>query len=115
MASTVRGRTRTDQIADNGGRFQQVLAVVQHHESMLPGEDALQSSLGRLPLEGRDAQFLRDRTRNVLWLRSRPQANEPGAIRQFGFQFTRRLESQTRLAHATGPKEGDQPDVSAAQ
>ena len=108
-------RSGGQQLADQRGRRQQVLEVVEHQQPVLRAEETLDRMLEGLPLEWRDAHGLCDRARNVLDTGGRGERNEPGAVPILALKPPRHLERQPRLPHPARPGERDQAGLVAAQ
>src|SRR4051812_49427840 len=82
---------------------------------MLRGEEALDRLTVGLAAEQDDPERADDRRGHVIDSLDRDQRDEARAVGEVRLDSTRSLKRETRLAHATRPRQRQQPDRAAAQ
>ena len=101
-------RRRLQQLADEWGRFEQLLEVVQEEQELASAQLVLERVLG-------EPERLRDRRSDERRVDERGQADEPDAVGERAGELVCRPKRDPRLAGAAGPGERDDPAVTAEQ
>ena len=97
--------TAGQEIADERSCLEHMLEVVQHEDSPLRAEEALDSGNRRFAAHRSHVERLRDRTRDVLTLCDGREEDQPGTVRILGLEPPCHVEGQPRLAHPARPGE----------
>ncbi len=92
-----------------GRRLDHMLTAIQDQQEPLPANGGPDAVGGRRGGTGREAEGGRDSGRNQVGIAQRPKLGEPHAVGEAPEEKARRLEGQSRLAHATRTDQGHEP------
>ncbi len=105
-----RVRRRAQQrVGEPAGRFEQVLAVVEHDEQRLRAQRVGHVVVARGARQRRRAERAADRGRHFVRRRERRQLDDPHAVGEARAQLVRHGLRDARLADAAGPDDAHEP------
>jgi hypothetical protein len=109
---TVRVANRLERLSDSGARIQEVLAVIEDHQSLSPRQIRRGRLYLRHPRQWTHAEGIRDRPSDQLLIGNGRQLDPPHAAREPIEHLRSDLQGEPRLATAARAHQRQQPRLS---